>query len=217
LKKKSIFLSVIKGIIFDFDGVIVDSIHVKSEAFAKLYASYGNKIVKKVINHHEANGGISRYDKIKFYHNNFLKKDISSEEVLLLANSFSNEVFERVVNSSYVEGVLDYIQKSYKNYKLFISTGTPINEITKILKIKKLTKYFIDIYGSPDNKETHIQNIIDKYKLTPQELIFIGDSQTDFDAAKKFNIRFIYRLHNNNLLLNNCDCEIIKNFIGLTI
>ena len=57
----------LKGIIFDFDGVIAESVQVKTDAFAALYAVNGKDIVKKVINHHEANGGMSRFEKIKHY------------------------------------------------------------------------------------------------------------------------------------------------------
>ncbi|MBT7899475.1 MAG: HAD hydrolase-like protein, partial [Candidatus Marinimicrobia bacterium] len=58
----------LKGIIFDFDGVIADSVQVKTDAFASLYEQYGDNIVTKVIEHHEANGGMSRFKKIKLYH-----------------------------------------------------------------------------------------------------------------------------------------------------
>ena len=64
----------VKGIIFDFDGVIVDSVEIKGEAFREIYTTYGKEISDKVIEHHELNGGVSRFDKFRFYHNNFLKK-----------------------------------------------------------------------------------------------------------------------------------------------
>ena len=57
----------LKGIVFDFDGVIAESVQVKTNAFAELYGPFGNDVVQKVISHHEANGGVSRYEKIKYY------------------------------------------------------------------------------------------------------------------------------------------------------
>ena len=53
----------IKSIIFDFDGVILDSLEAKSEAFEELYADYGTSIVKKVRKYHLSNGGVSRQKK----------------------------------------------------------------------------------------------------------------------------------------------------------
>ena len=59
----------IKGIIFDFDGVIAQSVEVKTEAFADMYKEYGKAVVNKVVQHHEDNGGMSRFEKFRLYHN----------------------------------------------------------------------------------------------------------------------------------------------------
>ena len=53
----------VKNIFFDFDGVIADSVNVKTEAFEKIYLPYGKEIAEKVINHHRENGGMSRFEK----------------------------------------------------------------------------------------------------------------------------------------------------------
>ena len=78
----------LKGIIFDFDGVIAESVHIKSSAFSDLYKPYGTEIVKKVVNHHEANGGISRFKKIRYYHETFLDINLSDQEINHIANQF---------------------------------------------------------------------------------------------------------------------------------
>ena len=62
----------LRAIIFDFDGVILDSNDVKTEAFYEMYIQYGESIAKKVVNHHKKNGGISRFQKFKLYHKKFL-------------------------------------------------------------------------------------------------------------------------------------------------
>ena len=65
----------IKCIIFDFDGVIKDSVDIKTNAFAEIFSKYGTSIVDKVLDHHKMNGGISRFEKIKHYYKQFLKND----------------------------------------------------------------------------------------------------------------------------------------------
>ena len=59
-------------IIFDFDGVLVDSVEIKTNAFAFIYKEYGDDIVDKVIYHHRLNGGMSRYKKFEYYHDTLL-------------------------------------------------------------------------------------------------------------------------------------------------
>ena len=207
----------IKGIIFDFDGVIAESIQVKTDAFARLYEQYGDNIVKKVIEHHEANGGMSRFEKIKLYHESFLNKVITNEEIEELANQFSKLVVRKVIDSPYVPGVFKYIQKCYEKYNLFISTGTPTDEMYQILGGREISKYFVEVYGSPDEKSTHISKIMSKYNYYPDELIFYGDANTDIDAAERANIPFVLIKNSfNEKLVEKFKGEIINNFIGLT-
>ena len=40
----------LKGIIFDFDGVIAESVQVKTDAFSSIYKPYGKDVVDKVVN-----------------------------------------------------------------------------------------------------------------------------------------------------------------------
>jgi phosphoglycolate phosphatase-like HAD superfamily hydrolase len=207
----------LKGIIFDFDGVIAESVQVKTDAFASLYEKYGDNIVTKVIEHHEANGGMSRFKKIKLYHESFLNKAITNEEIEDLANQFSKLVVRKVIDSPYVPGVFKYIQKCYEKYNLFISTGTPTNEMYQILGGREISKYFVEVYGSPEEKSTHISKIMSKYNYYPDELIFYGDANTDIDAAEQANIPFVLIKNSfNEKLVEKFKGEIINNFIGLT-
>ena len=41
--------------IFDFDGVLVDSVEIKAKAFNELYRPYGSEIAEKIVFHHIQN------------------------------------------------------------------------------------------------------------------------------------------------------------------
>jgi len=181
----------LKGIIFDFDGVVAESVQVKTDAFATLYKPYGNTIVNKVIKHHEENGGMSRFEKIKYYHKYFINKTISGNELYNLSQKFSDLVVDGVIKSPYVDGVLNFIKKKSIKYKLFVSTATPETEINTIIKAKKIERYFTSIYGAPSTKYNHIDLIMSKYRLNNDELIFYGDSEADYCAAYDKNIKFV--------------------------
>jgi len=208
----------LKGIIFDFDGVIAESVQVKSDAFAELYKPYGTDIVKKVIDHHEANGGMSRYEKFKIYHERYLNKTISEEKLTELSKLFSKLVVKKVIDCPYVPGVIDFIKKSYNQYRLFISTGTPTEEIKMIIRGRGISKYFSNVYGSPEEKSAHIKKVINNYKLNSEQLLFFGDSNSDIDAAVSNSLPFILRLHrlNKNHFLQYTG-ESIKDFVGFDL
>jgi len=208
----------LKGIIFDFDGVIAESLQIKTDAFVDLYKPFGADIVNKVVDHHEANNGKSRFEKIEYYHNSFMNKKITKKEISDLADQFSKMVINEVINSSFVPGVHRYIQKCSKKYKLFISTGTPNNEIRKILEGKNIIQFFKGIFGSPDSKIHHINTILSEYDINTKELLFFGDSNSDIEAAKYYNINFVLRIHEKNKsFFDNYGGTKINNFLPRNI
>ena len=150
----------IKGIIFDYDGVIAESVQVKTQAFADIYEPYGSDVVAQVITHHEANGGISRFEKIKIYHKQHLGVQLDGDGVQELADQFSDLVLTKVIDSPYVPGAYEFLASNQGRYDLFISTGTPTDEIETILAKKNTRKYFKSVYGSPESKTSHVLKII---------------------------------------------------------
>ena len=100
-------------------------------------------------------------------------------------------VIDKVVDAPYISGAMEFISNYHNIYDMYISTATPANEIDEIIKRKKLTKYFKGIKGSPESKVKHVRQIIRKNKYLQNEIIFIGDSDTDRQAASQNNIPFI--------------------------
>ena len=192
----------VNAIIFDFDGVVLESLNVKTNAFKKLYEPYGSDISKRVVEHHLENGGVSRFDKIKFYHNIFLGEDIDEKKIQKIAQKFSEMVVNEIMKVPFVDGAKQFIEDNYKRYLMFISSATPTNELNFICKQRKITKYFQGIFGSPDSKSKHISSIITNYSLNNREIVYIGDSSSDLDAANTHNLTFIARLSgvSNNLV-----------------
>ena len=52
-----------KVVILDFDGVILDSVNIKTEAFKEIFNRESKVIQNKIVNYHLKNGGISREKK----------------------------------------------------------------------------------------------------------------------------------------------------------
>ena len=204
----------IKAIIFDFDGVILDSVNVKTDAFAKMFSSYGSEVVEKVVQHHKQHGGISRFVKIKHYYNEYLNREIDENELEKLCYEFSKLVYDGVINSPWIEGAKEFLVENHKSYKFFIATGTPQDEIINITFDLNIAQYFCGIYGSPRKKEELIQLIINKNQLHKEEILFIGDALTDYEAAKYYSIKFI-GISSSNITFSN-DVLVFRNFIEIS-
>jgi len=100
-----------EAIFFDWDGVITDSVNIKTKAFAELYGEHGEDVVQRVIEYHLAHGGMSRYKKIRYFHNELLRFDVTDNEVNALAEKFSAIVFQKVVESDFIPGVVETINR----------------------------------------------------------------------------------------------------------
>lgn len=189
-----------KVLIFDFDGVICDSVNIKTDAFYQMYVKYGDKIAKKVKEYHLMHGGISRFFKIKYFHKEYLNIELNNSELNSLCEDFSNIVLNSVISSSYLPGVMEFIKKHKSDKKIYICTGTPQKEIDFILKNKNINDFFDGVYGSPDSKEFIINSIIKTNHFEKKDIVFFGDSETDLVAAKHTKIDFIAINYDNKLL-----------------
>ncbi len=205
-----------KNIFFDFDGVIAESVAAKTEAFREIYLPFGEKVANQVVNHHIHNGGVSRYEKFKIYHNQFLKKNISEEEVNKLAKNFSHLVLNKVINAEEVLGCNIFLKKYSTKLNFWIITGTPTKEIKEIIKKRSISHHFIELCGSPKNKFFWTEYIINKNNLNRSKTLFLGDATTDYDAAKFSKIHFALREHNENMeIFNEYDGLRFNNFFEL--
>ena len=197
----------IKNIFFDFDGVIAESVSAKTDAFEEMFLPYGEDVATKVVEYHKLHGGVSRYEKFKYFHKEFLNELIDQQKVDELAIQFSNLVLDKVINSDEVLGANYFIEKYYTKFKFWIITGTPTTEIELIAKKRKLTSFFIGLHGSPNNKRYWTENLIKKHNLKRDEIIFLGDATTDMDAADFSKTHFALRENEENK-------EIFKDYKG---
>ncbi len=180
-----------KAFIFDFDGVICDSVDVKTKAFATLYEAYGNDIRDKVVEYHLAHGGISRFEKIKYYQAELLGNPVTEEEIKILAEKFAGLAKEKVIQSPFLPGAYAFISENHKMLPQFICTGTPEEEIYEIVERKKIAQLFKAVYGAPKKKTAIIKQVLVETGLQPEDVLYFGDALTDYDAATECKMPFV--------------------------
>lgn len=181
----------IKTILWDFDGVILDSMKIKGDGFAELFQKYSLNEVQKLQKFHYKNGGVSRFDKIKYFYNKILLKKIYDHEVIEHANMFAKIIKKKIFDKkNLIEDSLQFIKKNFKKYNFHIVSGSEHQELNELCKYFFIDRYFISINGSPITKDLLVQNIIKDFCYNNDEVILIGDAITDYNAAKKNQIRF---------------------------
>ena len=194
-----------KALVFDFDGVILDSNNIKDETFFILYKKYGKKFSNYVLNHHKKNRGISRFNKFKIYHKILFGNSITKNEIERLNQSMKSIIINKMIKAKYIYGVKNFLKNNYRIYDFFIISASPEKELKEICDKKKISNYFIEIYGSPDNKFKNLNKLISTYKYKRKEILYLGDSVTDYIFAQKSNISYInVRKKSSNSVTKEC-------------
>jgi len=205
------FINNFKAIFFDFDGVIKDSVEVKSDAFYDLFLPFSKDLAEKVRKHHEDNGGMSRYEKLPLYLD-WAGQPKDEKAIAEYASKFSRKVTQRVIESPWVCGALQYLKNQHSQHFYLIS-ATPQQEIEMILKVLLIDSRFDVIIGSPVKKDMAISSIMKQYQLESADCVMIGDAISDYKAAKNNNIDFVLRKTLlNKQLQSQLQCEMIQDF-----
>jgi len=197
----------IKAIIWDIDGVIIESSEIKTETFKILFADYPDKL-PEIISYHQKNGGLSRYVKFRYFYENILGKNLTAQEEAELGEKFSEIALTQILKAPFVPGAIEFLSRHKSHYLFFVASGTPEDELKNILNHRELTPFFLEIHGAPKPKSDIIEDILCKYELQREEAVFIGDAESDRLAAEKTRILFIARLTRENPELKDCRWKI---------
>ncbi len=180
-------------LVLDFDGVLVESVDIKTRAFATLF-SFTPDHLDEILEYHKKNAGVSRFDKFVYIHDHILKTPLSPERFAELSDRFSSLVIDAVVAAPYVPGTERFLQEYAATIPLFVVSATPGDELNRIIEKRNMTRFFCGVYGSPARKVDHIRALVKERSADPAGVMYIGDAINDWNAAHQAGIRFIGRV-----------------------
>ena len=180
----------IRAVGLDFDGVVVESAKIKTDAFRHLFAHVPEHL-PAIVALHQKYGGISRHRKFEMIPVDILKRPLDDAERKRLADGFARFVFEGVVACSMVPGAQAFLETWSSTLPLFLISGTPETELIEIVERRNLGQYLTEVHGSPADKASIITDILNQHNLQPSEMIYVGDASSDEIAANKAGVPFI--------------------------
>ncbi len=182
-----------KSIVFDCDGVVLDSNVVKTEAYFRTAKNLGatDFEAQALVDYHVRLGGISRYHKFDYYLREILHQAATEESVQVLLDEFARELEVGLMECDVAEGLAD-LRNATKQANWMILSGGDQQEIRTLFANRNLAHFFDGgLFGSPDNKDT----VLAREKLNGNlqfPALFIGDSKYDYEAATRAGLDFVF-------------------------
>lgn len=204
----------IKNLIFDFDGVILDSMPVRDVGFREIFKEHGKEPIEKFLPYHREKGGISRFVKIRYFYEELLGLDISEEKVQELAQLFTKIMREELTDPKYlIHETVDFIRENQQAYRMHVASGSEEGELKFLCETHGITDSFQSIHGSPTPKPKLIADILQDNRYDIIETVMIGDSTTDYESAIANGIDFYGY---NNPKLKELSDHYIESFRGFS-
>lgn len=180
-----------KTLVFDCDGVILNSNPVKTKAFHSATISYGQQAAEAMVQYHLQNGGISRYLKFEYFLRHIVMKEPEQGEFESLLAAYAREVKAKLMRCEVACGLKE-LRKSISQSRWLVASGGDQTELREIFAARELDTFFDGgIFGSPDTKDMIVKRELDTRNIHPPA-VFIGDSQYDYQTATSHGLNFIF-------------------------
>ena len=168
----------IKAVIFDFDGVIADSLPVVEQsariALQRLKYPFPS---------------ISREDSL--WNIITQKMSLNFFQRMRLIRAIKKEVAGKVGDISVFEGMREVLTELMKTHTVFILSSNSHETISSIFSRYRFPSLEIVSDTSLFGKDKKLKRVLKKKNLSHNEVIYIGDEIRDVEACKKVNIRML--------------------------
>jgi phosphoglycolate phosphatase-like HAD superfamily hydrolase len=185
-------------LVFDCDGVLLDSNRVKTAAFRLAALPYGTTAAERLVQHHVENGGVSRYK--KFEH--FLWKIVPEATALdaaprdlpdydALLSAYAVAVHEGLRTCAVAEG-LEQLRAKTAHARWLVVSGGDQAELRAVFDERGIADYFDGgIFGSPNSKGDIVARELATGNIK-RPALFLGDSRLDHEVAAANELEFVF-------------------------
>lgn len=170
-------------IVFDCDGIILESVDAKSMAFARICDEIAPRHTDDFVAYTILHGGVSRFEKFAWLVHRVYGRDITPEESRVMGEKFTQYCLDSVLASPLVPGFEETVKHWLGRVPMYVASGTPQYELDEVLRARGLSGYFTEIFGTPPVKAELLLNVMRHSGADPKATVMVGDSKTDWDAA----------------------------------
>lgn len=178
-------------LVFDCDGVVLNSNKIKTNAFYQAALPYGEAAAQALAEYHVAHGGISRYQKFSYFIEQIAPTGVQGPDLGTLLESYADQVRQGLLTCEMAEG-LPQLREHTANARWLIVSGGDQAELRDVFSERGLEELFDGgIFGSPDAKGEILSREFASGNIQ-KEALFLGDSKYDYQAAIASDLDFVF-------------------------
>lgn len=182
-----------KTIVFDCDGVVLNSNKTKVQAYYAVAKKMGgtDAQAQALVDHHIAKGSFPRNGKIEYYLNHIVKQTITPELMQQYMHAFDEYLDTALMECEVASGLLE-LKSATPQARWMLLSGGDQAELRRVFPRRHLANLFeAGIFGGPDQKE----QVLAREKLNENiamPALFVGDSKYDHQAAIGAGLDFVF-------------------------
>jgi len=204
----------LKVIALDFDGTLVESNNIKDRAFESIFCEWPEH-TETMMRWHLTHDSVERGEKFRYFVEEVLALPGQNDLIEKLSSRFGQLTKEAIIECPYVKGAHEFLEYIRNRISVYLVSATPQQDLNEIIKARGLSGNFKDVYGAPISKIETLKQIMLSENVSVDEILFVGDSSEDQQAAKFLGIRFIGRQSDRKLDV--IDENIFNDFIEIKL
>jgi phosphoglycolate phosphatase len=187
----------IKCVVFDFDGTLVDSNDIKRETFFEVARPWDTtgEVVAEVF---ELWPSADRYEKTRRIAEALIERKLLPEHSnaeawgVRLANDYTLCCENAIINCAERPGASAALQELSEMGKLlFVNSGTPTKPLRRLLELRNWARFFHAAYGVEGSKAENLKRIALESGAACHEIVHVGDQGDDWRGAEQFGCHFV--------------------------
>ena len=186
----------IRCVVFDFDGTLVDSNRIKHQSFLEIAKEFEDGSLMAGILGREDAG--DRY----WVFEQFASALSVKVDAIELADRYTQLCEKMITEAPEIVGASDALVCLGEEGKLlYINSATPIEPLAKLIRLRRMGHWFSGIYGAPKGKSENLEAIIAECGVQTSEVLMVGDNESDRAAAEQIRCHFVGIRNNENNFL----------------
>jgi phosphoglycolate phosphatase-like HAD superfamily hydrolase len=179
----------IKVIVFDFDGTLVQSNRLKYDAYFELFPPEAGcrRVIETIL---ETSFEESRYSILRRILMALGAGEDLDARVDLLASQYNRIVLAGAIACPETPGAEAVLRGLASKFRLYLSSTTPEAALKEIVRARGWEAFFCQVFGYPRHKPETLAAILAMERISPKELLVVGDGESDRTSAQVMGCNF---------------------------